>query len=169
MYDDIGVKLKGFAKGIFIVEAIGSFIAGVILMLNDSGDFGSIFEPGLLGVLIMIFGPIAAWVSSLFIYGFGELIDKACEIAENTSPKSESVPTAEPENEVQAPNMLKENWPCPNCGKTIETDTCGFCGYTETHNNAPYWCGRCGHNGPYEDICPNCNSNMKIFNVHYKK
>ena len=36
------------------------------------------------GLLTILLGPIVAWVSSWTLYGFGELVDKTCEIAENT-------------------------------------------------------------------------------------
>ena len=36
------------------------------------------------GVITIIVGPLAAWVSSWLLYGFGELIEKTTEIAENT-------------------------------------------------------------------------------------
>jgi hypothetical protein len=38
----------------------------------------------LYGLLVMVVGPIIAWVSSWLLYGFGELIDKASDIERNT-------------------------------------------------------------------------------------
>lgn len=77
MYENIGGKIKGLAKAIFIIEAIAAVITGFVLMASDSDTF-------LIGLLVMIIGSIVAWVSSWFLYGFGELIDKACEIEKNT-------------------------------------------------------------------------------------
>ena len=82
MYDNIGGKIKMAAKLMFFAEAIVFIILGII-RIND--------EPDIIGILILIVGPILAWVSSWFMYGFGELIDKACDIERNTrggSPKS---------------------------------------------------------------------------------
>ena len=77
MYDNIGSKIKGLAKGTFIVEAIAAFISGIALMAAEDDLIGA-------GVLIMLLGPVVAWVSSWVLYGFGELIDKTCDIERNT-------------------------------------------------------------------------------------
>lgn len=77
MYDNIGGKIKGLAKAVFIVEAIAAVITGIALMAIDEDLI-------LFGILTLILGPAIAWVSSWLLYGFGELIDKVCEIATNT-------------------------------------------------------------------------------------
>lgn len=77
MYDNIGGKIKGLAKATFIVEAIAAVITGIAFMAMDD-DLAPV------GLLVMILGPIVAWVSSWLLYGFGELIDKTCDIARNT-------------------------------------------------------------------------------------
>ena len=77
MYENIGSKIKGLAKAIFYIQAILSVFFGIGAMAE--GD-----DMMLTGVLLMILGPIVAWVSSWLIYGFGELIDKTCDIARNT-------------------------------------------------------------------------------------
>ena len=74
MYDNIGEKIKSLAKSTFIVEAIAAVIAGLVLL-----SYGEWW-----GVLILLCGPIVAWVSSWLLYGFGELIDKICDIEQNT-------------------------------------------------------------------------------------
>jgi hypothetical protein len=90
MYDHIGKKIKSLAVWTFIVEAIGSIITGFILMTDED----------VLYILLVFFGPIVAWVSSWLLYGFGELIDKACDIERNTrggERKSEAQAKADPE------------------------------------------------------------------------
>ena len=74
MYDNIGRKIKGLAKAFFILEATAAIIAGIVLMANDEG----------IGLLVLILGPVVAWVSTWLLYGFGELIDKTCDIERNT-------------------------------------------------------------------------------------
>ena len=85
MYDNIGEKIKGLAKAAFIVEAIVAAIVGIALLASDED---LIFT----GLLVLLVGPIIAWVSSWLLYGFGELIDKVCEIAKNTR-ASQNTPT----------------------------------------------------------------------------
>lgn len=77
MYDNIGGKLKGLAKAIFAVEAIISGIGGLVIIAN-SGNLA------VLGFLLMIVGFLVSWISSWFLYGFGELIESNREIAQNT-------------------------------------------------------------------------------------
>lgn len=77
MYDNIGGKIKGLAKAIFIVLTIAAVIAGIALMASDEDMIP-------IGLLIMLGGPLVTWVSSWLLYGFGELIDKTCDIARNT-------------------------------------------------------------------------------------
>ena len=77
MYDNIGKKIKGLATASFIVVAIAEVITGIALMVSDDDMI-------LVGLLVMVVGPIVAWVSSWLLYGFGELIDKTCSIERNT-------------------------------------------------------------------------------------
>ena len=77
MYDNIGEKIKGLAKAAFIVEAIMAAIVGIALLASDEDLI-------LTGLLVLLVGPIVAWVSSWLLYGFGELIDRVSEIAKNT-------------------------------------------------------------------------------------
>lgn len=78
-YTDIGKKIKGWAKWIFIIEAIASVI-GAIALLFTAEDGGMIFA----ALLTLILGPVLAWVSSWILYAFGELVDKTCENERNT-------------------------------------------------------------------------------------
>ena len=68
MYDNIGGKIKGLAKAMFIVEAIVAVIAGIVSFTADD-DFI------LVGLLTLFCGPIVAWVSSWILYAFGELVE----------------------------------------------------------------------------------------------
>ena len=77
LYDNIGSKIKNLAKWIFIVEAIGAIITGLVLMFTDN-DFI------LYGFLALVCGPIVAWVGSWILYAFGELVENTCDNESNT-------------------------------------------------------------------------------------
>lgn len=77
MYENIGGKIKGLAKATFVVEAIAAVITGIVLMVDDENMIP-------FGLILLIAGPAIAWASSWLLYGFGELIDRVCEIAKNT-------------------------------------------------------------------------------------
>jgi len=77
MFDNIGDKIKVLAKVMFFLELITALIMGFALMFGEG-------ETGGVGLIVFFVGPIVAWISSALLYGFGELIDKTCDIAENT-------------------------------------------------------------------------------------
>ena len=77
MYKNIGKKIKNLAKISFLVEAISAVISGIILCVNNTDEIW-------IGLLVLFVGPIVAWVSSWLLYGYGELIDKTCDIEFNT-------------------------------------------------------------------------------------
>ncbi len=80
MYQNIGKKIKLLAKIIFFIFAMIGFLGGLVLFMAGNGE-GLIV---IIGLLIMIIIPLIAWISSWLLYGFGELIDKACDIEKNT-------------------------------------------------------------------------------------
>lgn len=78
MFENIGSKIKTLAKVICWAGIIISVIVGIV-MLVSGGDVGS----GV-GLVVIIVGCLGSWIGSFFTYGFGELIEKTTEIAENT-------------------------------------------------------------------------------------
>ena len=134
MYDNIGEKIKGLAKAGFIVEAIAAVITGIALMV--SADYLII-----VGVLVLLLGPIVAWVSSWLLYGFGELIDNVCTIAANTRTSKNASTNFNTANNVinkmegakpffkSVPaNQTSTRRCCPYCGETITSKICAMCG-----------------------------------------
>lgn len=86
MFVDIGKKIKGVASFIFGVGVFISFL--ISLFVFASIEEWSYWYDGaiivFLGFLVIIIGSVISWLNSFMLYGFGELIDKTCEIAENT-------------------------------------------------------------------------------------
>ena len=74
MFDNIGGKIKGLAKVLFWLEVIAAVIVGLVLVEDTDG----------LSLLFAIAGVLVAWISAWFLYGFGEIIDKLCDIERNT-------------------------------------------------------------------------------------
>ena len=86
MYSNIGKKLKGLAKALFIIDTIAVIIIGIALV-----GIGLLYYRILQyrffifgGIAAIVIGPVLSWISSWFLYGFGELIDKTSTIARNT-------------------------------------------------------------------------------------
>jgi len=75
MFNRIGEKLKGLAIAIFIIGTIVCFFIGGFVHTNISE--GS-------GWMVILLGPLMLWISSLFVYGFGEIIVLLTNIEINT-------------------------------------------------------------------------------------
>jgi len=75
LYQNIGEKIKSMAKAVFVLGTLASIIMGIIIIGEEVFEYDAAF-----GVIMLIVGPIIAWVSSWITYGFGELIEKASSI-----------------------------------------------------------------------------------------
>ena len=116
LYEDIGGKIKNLAKWIFIVEAIGAIITGLVFLFTDE-DFI------LYGLLIMILGPIVAWVGSWILYAFGELVEDVHAMRNEESPttvNTTAMPSTTPTYTAKSPVVttapVAGGWTC-TCGR----------------------------------------------------
>ncbi len=85
MYNNSGEKIKDLVSLIVIVQMIAWVAIGLILMYLMQNSM-------LIGFIIMIIGCFSAWVSSLFLYAFGELVDKAICIEKHLITDKNSLP-----------------------------------------------------------------------------
>ncbi len=74
MFENIGAKIKSLAKVIFWVVTCGMLIGAFVLADYTEGS----------SLIFAVIGVLVAWISSWFLYGFGEIIDKLCDIERNT-------------------------------------------------------------------------------------
>lgn len=72
MFDNIGGKIKAVAQVVTWLGIIASVIGGIAIMV-------SLESP--MGVLVMVGGSLISWLSSLALYGFGQLIENTDIIA----------------------------------------------------------------------------------------
>ena len=113
MFDNIGGKIKGLAKFNFGLGMSGSIIFGVMCLsaiMRDSANAGKAF---IVGMVICLGGTLLAWLSSLTLYGFGELIEKVCLIEkylrlQRKKEKSKKQDTQLPKESVE-PNEAKKS------------------------------------------------------------
>ncbi len=153
MFDNIGSKIKTLAKIITVVGIAISVIWGLVIMIN--AQTGTILDGGIFfsGIIVIVLGSLISWISSFFMYGFGQLIESTQNIEEtlfsntyyNENKTAEKNKTAvikhyenkQIENEQienrQGENTEEYTWTCPRCGKinksVTDTDTCS-CGYS---------------------------------------
>lgn len=72
MYDNIGEKIKALTKIMTVIAICGCAIAFIVIAATDGNGLWAFLYCG--GASLLIF------LSSFFAYGFGELIDKVCDI-----------------------------------------------------------------------------------------
>ena len=70
MYDNIGAKVKRLAVVTFIIETICSICFGFGIIAKDNVTDG---------LVILIIGPLVAWVSSWVLYAIGLSAEKSCQ------------------------------------------------------------------------------------------
>ena len=93
LYEDIGDKLTTWAKYLFVIEVVFSIVAALSLFS---------FDLWVLGLLILILGPVFSLFSSWALYAFGQLVDDVHALRVN----KESILTAHSDNEESAPPAL---------------------------------------------------------------
>ena len=70
MFSNIGSKIKVLAVVITCIGIVASIIIGIVLMTTDE----ELIVPG---ILVMIAGSLLSWLSSFFMYGFGQLVENS--------------------------------------------------------------------------------------------
>jgi hypothetical protein len=133
MYDNIASKIKALAQISFAIVAIASIVLGIALL---NGTYGW-------SLVIVVVGPLMAWISSLFLYGFGELIERTASIDaklqsqkkrdsliknDTKETKDEDFASVQPKKAFMnvADNAPKKM--CPHCGEWISKNICDMCG-----------------------------------------
>lgn len=111
MFDNAGGKIKAIAK---VIAWIGIAVCGIygFVMLVSVEDMA------LIGLLIMTVGPLAVWISSLVLYGFGELIENSSIIAnkKNTDAPKTSAKDATLEKWRKDGLITEEEYQAKKCG-----------------------------------------------------
>lgn len=130
MFDNIDKKIKSLAICITIIGCICSFAYAIFLWSHGIVGYGFLY---------LAIGCLGSWISSLIIYGLGELITQATNIAKATkgqSGKPVQYVTKTIDNKKSAPPLAKpvygqktaqykaataeqkgaETWTCKNCG-----------------------------------------------------
>jgi len=113
MFDNVGEKIQTCSVIWCVFGMIGSVVGCALSMLN--GSF-------MIGCLILIIGMIVSYISSLFTFGFGELIESQSRIefylanAQQTQPKASY-------------KESNQSWVCKRCGKhNLNGNFCEGCG-----------------------------------------
>ena len=83
MFNNIGSKIKTFAKVMCWIGIIASVVAGLVMIVSSFSGYVSAL--GIVaGILTAVTGSLCSWVGSFMLVGFGELVENTAEIAANT-------------------------------------------------------------------------------------
>ena len=93
MFDNPGGKIKTAAVVMFVISTIGSIVGGIVLLSNKAAA---------IGVVVMLLGPVISWLSGLFVYGFGQLIENTDEIGNDNRSANKDLPKAVKEKKTTA-------------------------------------------------------------------
>lgn len=95
IFDNPGRRIQVWAQGMFIVECIGL----IVVFLEKCFNENAFWE----GLLILLGGAAAAYVLSLFVVGFGQLIEST---KENARTNQEILRHFKPEHKNQPPKKI---------------------------------------------------------------
>lgn len=83
MFNNIGRKIKTFAKVMCWIGIIASVVAGLVMIATSFSGYAP--AAGIVaGILTAVLGSLFSWVGSFMMVGFGELVENTAEIAANT-------------------------------------------------------------------------------------
>ena len=131
MFENVGEKIQKAASFLFVFEIIASLIGGFFLIAN---------ELFILGLITIIAGSFVSWLSFLFVYGYGQLIENSDRIATQAGRINKNLKSSLGLEKKKESNLYIEEWnipknqksshrwQCSNCGKMISEDICPYCG-----------------------------------------
>lgn len=80
MFTNIGGKIKVLAKVVCFVGFVITLIVAITNFVLAAQVHSGVLV--VLGILFLILGAVLSWVSSFFIYGFGEITSKVTSLDE---------------------------------------------------------------------------------------
>ncbi|MBP3313118.1 MAG: hypothetical protein J6K84_00465 [Oscillospiraceae bacterium] len=91
MFENVGGKIKAVALAFFWLGCIGGALGGLVTAAEVDG-----FEGLLSFVIITAISVFLSWLSSLLLYGFGELIESSSFTASEMEKLNEKTKSAPP-------------------------------------------------------------------------
>jgi len=83
MFNNPGKKLKGIAKVVFWLVTIAVIVTSGRLFLVSSGGYQRGTFEMLIGIVVIVFGILGAWLLSIGLYAAGEAVEDIHAIREN--------------------------------------------------------------------------------------
>ena len=156
MFDNIGDKLKSVAILECVLGILASLIGGIAMMVG-----GAV----LIGILTIVLGALLSWLSSLGLYGFGQLIENSDTlVAMLGSNAGAAASNASMLHQAAAEAEKKEspNWQC-TCGakNPVTVSYCLSCRRSREEAVKTIKCPSCGaNNKETNDKCFVCGKEL---------
>ena len=159
MFENPGRKIKTLATILFVLEVMGSFACAVLF--GKAPNYRGFMEYNALYIiLILVGGIIISFISSLFLYTFGDIAENIQSIAKSKAPTAGSgkdttaTKNASGTKSTQTTTLPQTSAPSPvptsyyiNRAKTgIQDDAwvCQNCGFE--NDKSSRYCKKCGEN-----------------------
>lgn len=136
MFENVGGKIKTLVKVVFFLEVIVFIVGGIIIASSYHSD-----EMIWTGVGVAVVGPLVAWISSLALYAFGELVESNLRISRGVERLTGSN-TAVQQDPKTAVNTNSFSAQSTQTDSTVTYWTCSRCKRENSDYSAECWyCG----------------------------
>ncbi|MBR4780936.1 MAG: hypothetical protein IK014_06220 [Lachnospiraceae bacterium] len=136
MFDYPGEKIKTVSKVMFWLETITCVVLAFVLGIKE-GRYGDTDFNAAIFFSFLIGGPLVAYISTLFLVGFGELVENSSVKAAAVSANSEDTISStlnnsskvHPQSSLAQKNKNSKIHKCQNCGMMVNVNPCPKCGF----------------------------------------
>ena len=124
MFRNVGKEIKVWAQIAYVIGIIVSVAAGVVRILSaiDADNF----DLALGGFLIIVCGCIAARLSVIVLYAFGELVETTSMINQKMSALLNRAVYERNVAQDKTEGNERKTWNCPTCNAE-NSNQCAFC------------------------------------------
>ena len=115
LFEDSGKVIKKLAIICFFVGVVGSIILAIVYGKAPTGYYNEMSFNFFAFLGFLVGGLLVNFVSSIFLYAFGDLVDNVKTMARNNSPvRNDSASTTEKNNNNSI--NYADTWVCKKCG-----------------------------------------------------
>lgn len=177
MYDRVGDKIKSVSKFIFIIGAVeaglGVLLTAILFIgIGGNTEIGALIM--LIGLAISVPVVVIAWVVSIFIYGFGTLVDDVEDIKKENKGINKSLNIINNNLEfMEKKNAGRKNQETKKEVETLKTssekkETCIDKTDTkeELDNANIKRKEQTGFESELKIFCPSCNTDLSFMNYN---
>lgn len=141
MYNETGSKIKDSASSAAITGIMGSIILGIVIFILGyvyyrNGAYIMFIISCVLAIVVAVKGSISAWRKHLLMAGFGELIEKTCEISAQLAEMKEEKKAEQTEQPVASEEASSDD---DTEYYSSETDTLNLEAAKAEASDAPKW------------------------------